>query len=118
MSQIELTFPDGSVRSVASGTTGLEIAKSISEGLARKALGVKLGDKVLDLKRPLTESGTIKIITPSNDDPDALMLLRHSCSHVLAEAICDLFPGTKLAYGPAIDKGFYYDLMTPTPIQQ
>ena len=118
MSQIELTFPDGSVRSVASGTTGLEIAKGISEGLARKALGVKLGDKVLDLTRPLTESGTIKIITPSNDDPDALMLLRHSCSHVLAEAICDLFPGTKLAYGPAIEKGFYYDLMTPTPIQQ
>jgi Threonyl-tRNA synthetase len=73
MSQIELTFPDGSVRSVASGTTGLEIAKGISEGLARKALGVKLGDKVLDLTRPLTESGTIKIITPSNDDPDALM---------------------------------------------
>ncbi|WP_353846930.1 TGS domain-containing protein, partial [Hallerella sp.] len=54
MSQIELTFPDGSVRSVASGTTGLEIAKGISEGLARKALGVKLGNKVLDLSRPLT----------------------------------------------------------------
>ena len=118
MSQIELTFPDGSVRSVASGTTGLEIAKGISEGLARKALGVKLGNKVLDLSRPLTESGTIKIITPNNDDPDALMLLRHSCSHVLAEAICDLFPGTKLAYGPAIEKGFYYDLMTPTPIKE
>ena len=82
MSQIELTFPDGSVRSVASGTTGLEIAKGISEGLARKALGVKLGNKVLDLSRPLTESGTIKIITPNNDDPDALMLLRHSCSHL------------------------------------
>lgn len=118
MSQIEITFPDGSVRSVASGTTGLEIAKGISEGLARKALGVKLGNKVLDLSRPLTESGTIKIITPNNDDPDALMLLRHSCSHVLAEAICDLFPGTKLAYGPAIEKGFYYDLMTPTPIKE
>lgn len=116
--KINLTLPDGSVRSVASGTTGLEIAKSIAEGLARKALGVKLGDKVLDLARPLTESGNFRIITPSNDDPDALMLLRHSCSHVLAEAICDLFPGTKLAYGPAIEKGFYYDLMTPVPLQQ
>lgn len=118
MSQIELTFPDGSVRSVASGITGKEIAEGISQGLARKALGVKLGDKVLDLSRPLTESGNIRIITPSNDDPDALMLLRHSCSHVLAEAICDLFPGTKLAYGPAIEKGFYYDLMTPTPLKE
>lgn len=118
MSQIELTFPDGSVRSVASGITGMEIAKGISEGLARKALGVKLGDKVLDLSRPLTESGSFRIITPSNDDPDALLLLRHSCCHVLAEAICDLFPGTKLAYGPAIEKGFYYDLMTPSPIKE
>ena len=118
MSQIELTFPNGDLRSVELGTTGLDIAKSISEGLARKAIGVKLGDKILDLNRPLTESGSIKIITPNNDDPDALMLLRHSCSHVLAEAVCDLFPGTKLAYGPAIDKGFYYDLMTPTPIKE
>ncbi|MCR5028210.1 MAG: threonine--tRNA ligase, partial [Fibrobacter sp.] len=118
MSQIELTFPDGSVRSVASGTTGLEIAKGISEGLARKAIGVKLDDEILDLARPLTTSGKIRIITPNNDDPDALYLLRHSCCHVLAEAICDLFPGTKLAYGPAIDKGFYYDLMSPTPIKE
>ena len=118
MSQIELTFPNGDLRSVELGTTGLDIAKRISEGLARKAIGVKLGDKILDLNRPLTESGSIKIITPNNDDPDALMLLRHSCSHVLAEAVFDLFPGTKLAYGPAIDKGFYYDLMTPTPIKE
>ncbi len=118
MSQIELTFPDGSVRSVASGITGMEIAKGISEGLSRKALGVKLDDKVLDLSRPLTQSGKFRIITPSNDDPDALMLLRHSCCHVLAEAICDLFPGTKLAYGPAIEKGFYYDLMPPSPIKE
>lgn len=118
MSQIELTFPDGSVRCVESGITGLEIAKQISEGLARKALGIKLGDRVLDLTRPLTQGGNFRIITPNNDDPDALMLLRHSCSHVMAEAICDLFPGTKLAYGPAVEKGFYYDLVTPTPIQQ
>lgn len=116
MNQIELTLPDGSVRSVASGTTGLEIAKSIAEGLARKALAIKLNDKILDLNRPLKESGTFKIIIPSNDDADALFVLRHSCAHVLAEAVCDLFPGTQLAYGPAIDKGFYYDLMTPTPL--
>ena len=91
MNQIELTLPDGSVRSVASGTTGLEIAKSIAEGLARKALAIKLNDKILDLNRPLKESGTFKIITPSNEDADALFVLRHSCAHVLAEAVCDLF---------------------------
>lgn len=118
MSQIELTFPNGDLRSVELGTTGLEIAKGISEGLARKAIGVKLDDEILDLTRPLTKGGKIRIITPSNDDPDALYLLRHSCCHVLAEAICDLFPGTKLAYGPAIEKGFYYDLMSPTPIKE
>lgn len=118
MSQIDLTLPDGSIRTVAKGTTGLEIAKSIAEGLARKALAVKLGDKILDLSRPLTTSGTFKIITPSNEDPDALYVLRHSCSHVLAEAICDLYPGTQLAYGPPVEKGFYYDLMTPVPLTQ
>lgn len=116
MNQIELTLPDGSIRSVASGTTGLEVASSISSGLAKKALAIKLNKQILDLKRPLKENGTFKIITPSNEDPDALFVLRHSCAHVLAEAVCDLFPGTKLAYGPAIDKGFYYDLMSPKPI--
>ena len=116
MAHIDLILPDNSVRSVEVGTTGLAIAKSIAEGLARKALAVKLNDQILDLNAPLTTSGPFKIITPNNDDPDALYVLRHSCAHVLAEAICDLYPGTQLAYGPPLEDGFYYDLATPEPL--
>ena len=116
MPQITLTMPDNSEKTVESGITGLEIAKSISEGLARKAIAIRLGEKILDLNRPLTENGKFRIITASNEDPDSLFVLRHSCAHVLAEAICALYPGTRLAYGPPVDDGFYYDLATPTPI--
>ncbi|MCL2101033.1 MAG: threonine--tRNA ligase [Fibromonadales bacterium] len=116
MPQITLTLPDGSEKSFESGITGLDIAKSISEGLARKAIAVKLGEKILDLNRPLTADGAFRIITPSNEDLDALFVLRHSCAHVLAEAVCSLFPGTKLAYGPPVEDGFYYDLASPEPI--
>jgi len=116
MAQIDLILPDNSVRTVEAGTTGLDIAKSIAEGLARKALAVKVGDKILDLNAPLTVGGPFKIITPNNDDPDSLYVLRHSCAHVLAEAVCDLYPGTQLAYGPPVDEGFYYDLSTPQPL--
>ena len=114
--QITITFPDNTAKSFESGVTGLEIAKSISEGLARKAIAVKLGEKILDLNRPLTDSGNFRIITASNEDLDSLFVLRHSCAHVLAEAICALFPGTRLAYGPPVEDGFYYDLATPEPL--
>ena len=116
MSEIELTLPDNSVRKVPEGTTGLQVAESISQGLARKALAIKLDDKILDLNQPLPKNGAFRIITPNNDDLDALYVLRHSCAHVLAEAVCDLFPGTALAYGPPVEEGFYYDLSTPKPI--
>jgi len=116
MPQITITMPDNSEKTIESGITGLEIAKSISEGLARKAIAIRLGEKILDLNRPLTENGKFRIITASNEDPDSLFVLRHSCAHVLAEAICVLYPGTRLAYGPPVDDGFYYDLATPTPI--
>ncbi|MBO7130636.1 MAG: threonine--tRNA ligase [Fibrobacterales bacterium] len=115
---LEFVFPDGSVREFPEGTTGLQIAQSIGPRLAQQAIGVKVGETVYDLSRPLSEGGALRVITPKNDDPDALMLLRHSCAHVLAEAICDLFPGTKLAYGPAIENGFYYDLSTPRPLSE
>ncbi|NLB63670.1 MAG: threonine--tRNA ligase [Fibrobacter sp.] len=116
MSQIQLILPDGTTKSVDFGITGLEIAQGIAQGLARRALAVKLNDDILDLNAPLTEGGDFRIITPSNEDPDALYVLRHSCAHLLAEAVCDLFPGTRLAYGPPIEDGFYYDLATPKPI--
>lgn len=113
---IQIAFPDGAVREFAQGITGKEIAESISQGLARKAIAVKLDDTIYDLNRGIQNSGTLKIITARDEDEDALHVLRHSAAHVLAEAICDLFPGTKLAYGPAIDNGFFYDLSTEKPI--
>jgi len=116
MSELELILPDNSVRKVPEGTTGLQVAESISMGLARKALAIKLDDRIIDLNQPIPASGKFRIITPNNEDLDALYVLRHSCAHVLAEAICDLFPGTALAYGPPVDEGFYYDLVTPKPI--
>ncbi len=115
---LQFTLPNGDVREVAEGTTGRQIAEAIGPGLARKALAVKVGEEVLDLTRPLTRGGTLKIITITDDDPEAQTLLRHSAAHVLAEAVCLLHPGTKLAYGPAIEGGFYYDLSTPEPIKE
>jgi len=116
MSTIQITFPDNSQKEFPAGITGAEIAASISNGLAKKALAVKADDKILDLQAPLTQDTTLRIITPDNEDPDALYVLRHSCAHVLAEAVCDLFPGTRLAYGPPVEDGFYYDMATPRPL--
>lgn len=118
MQELELILPDGSSKQVSVGTTGYDVAVSIAEGLARRALAVQLNGKILDLTQPLSEGGDFRIITPSNDDPDALYVLRHSCAHILAEAVCDLFPGTRLAYGPPVEDGFYYDLATEKPISE
>jgi threonyl-tRNA synthetase len=118
VSNIRITLPDGSVREYPAGSTGRDVAMSISQGLARKAIAIKAGETILDLDRKLTTDTTLTILTAKDDDVDALHVLRHSAAHVLAEAICELFPGTKLAYGPAIDNGFFYDLSTPKPISQ
>jgi len=107
----KFTLPDGKVIELPSPANGQQVAEAIGPGLARKAIGVKLdGTEILELSRPITRDCAIRIITASNEDADALMLLRHSTAHVLAEAVCLVVPGTKLAYGPAIDDGFYYDL--------
>jgi len=114
-----ITLPDGAVREFPQPITGLELATSISPGLAKRSLGVKVdGAEIRDLSRPLDRDCSVKIITVSNDDPDALFLLRHSAAHVLAEAVCAVLPGTRLAYGPPVDEGFYYDLKTPRPISE
>ncbi len=110
------TLPDAAVLTIDGEVTGFDIAKQISTSLAKKALAIKVDGEVRDLARPITEDAAISIIMPSNDDREALDILRHSCAHVLAEAVCELFPGTKLAYGPAIDDGFFYDMATPKPI--
>lgn len=104
---VRLTLPDGSVREVAAGTTGEAVAASIGARLAKDALAVKVGGKVLDLKRPITESGAFEVITPKH--PDALEVYRHSTAHLTAHAVKRLFPGVKIGIGPAIENGYYYD---------
>jgi threonyl-tRNA synthetase len=114
-----ITLPDGKVLQFDGPVTGAQVAEAIGPGLRKRAIGVKVDDReILDLSRPLPESCALKVITAKNDDPDALYLLRHSAAHVLAEAICAIYPGTKLAYGPPVDEGFFYDLKTDRPIRE
>jgi threonyl-tRNA synthetase len=114
-----ITLPDGKVLDFSGPVTGAQVAEAIGPGLRKRAIGVKLdGGEIRDLSRPLDQDCAIKIITAKDDDPDALYLLRHSAAHVLAEAICTLFPGTRLAYGPPVDDGFFYDLKPPRPLSE
>ncbi len=114
-----ITLPDGAVREFPQPITGLELATSISPGLAKRSIGVKVdGSEIRDLSRLLDRDCSVKILTVGNDDKDALFLLRHSAAHVLAEAVCAVLPGTRLAYGPPVDDGFFYDLKTPRPISE
>ena len=114
-----ITLPDGKVLEFQGPVTGAQVAESIGPGLRKRAIGVKLdGDEIRDLGRTIERDCAIKIITAKDDDPDALYLLRHSAAHVLAEAICALHPGTKLAYGPPVDDGFFYDIKTPVALSE
>jgi threonyl-tRNA synthetase len=106
--QINITFPDGAVRQFASGSTALDIAKSISEGLARKILAADVAGEVWDLTRPITKDATIKFL--SWDDAGGKSTFWHSSAHLMAEAIESLFPGVKFWVGPPVDNGFYYDV--------
>ncbi|HZZ44412.1 MAG TPA: threonine--tRNA ligase [Tepidisphaeraceae bacterium] len=112
MAQVKL--PDGSVREVADGTTVKQLAESIGRGLAKAAIAGKVNGKVVDLATPLNGEVTVSILT--DRDPEALLVLRHSTAHVMAEAIHRLWPQAQLAYGPALDTGFYYDISLDAPI--
>ncbi len=105
---IKITLPDGSVREYPQGVTGMDIAKSISEGLARNCLSIKVNGEVQDLSRTITTNSSIVLNTWNDKDGKATMW--HSSAHLLAEAIEALYPGTKFGIGPAIDNGFYYDI--------
>jgi threonyl-tRNA synthetase len=105
---IQITFPDGAVREYDAGISSLDIAKSISEGLARKVLAAEVNGEVYDVTRPLNNNAAIKFLTW--DDKAGKSTFWHSSAHLLAEAIEAIFPGTKFGIGPAIDNGFYYDL--------
>ncbi|KKX33752.1 threonine--tRNA ligase [Rhizobium sp. LC145] len=113
MSQsVSLTFPDGSVRAFDAGTTGRDVAESISKSLAKKAVAVAIDGTLRDLADPIID-GRIEIITRA--DPRALELIRHDAAHVMAEAVQELWPSTQVTIGPVIENGFYYDFARDTP---
>lgn len=105
---ISIRFPDGASRTYPVGTTAMDVAKSISEGLARKVLVARVNNKVVDASTTITEDATIQFLTW--DDADGKNTFWHSSAHLMAEAVEALFPGVKFWVGPALDKGFYYDM--------
>ena len=109
---IQLTFPDGSHREFPIGTSGADVASSISKSLRKKAVAVVLDGELADLSDPV-RSGSIEIVT--RDDPRALELIRHDAAHVMAEAVQELYPGTQVTIGPVIENGFYYDFARNEP---
>src|SRR3984957_8498504 len=113
MSQIEITLPDGSKKSVEAGSSPLDVAKSISPRLADAAIVAKVDGELSDLARPIEKHAAVQILT--NKDPEALVVYRHSTAHLLAAAVLELYPETQLGIGPPIDTGFYYDFDRPTP---
>jgi threonyl-tRNA synthetase len=113
MSSIEITLPDGSRQPVAAGARPIDIARSISPRLADAAIVCKVDEELFDLTRPLDKDARVQILTAK--DPEALVVYRHSAAHLLAAAVLELFPETKLGIGPAIDNGFYYDFDRAAP---
>jgi threonyl-tRNA synthetase len=111
--QLNVTLPDGNVKTVTTGSTGLDIAASIGPRLAEVALAIKVNGHLQDLAEPITEDAAVEIITLKS--PEALELIRHDTAHVMAEAVQALFPGTQVTIGPAIEDGFYYDFARSEP---
>ncbi len=110
---VKIKFPDGSQREFPRGATGLDVAKAISPRLAKEAIAVKVNGSIQDLQAPLENDAPIKILT--FEDPEGRQVFWHSSSHIMAQAVLDLFPGTRLAIGPAIEEGFYYDFEVEKP---
>ena len=112
MSRIQITLPDGSLQSVEAGSRPIDIARAISPRLADAAIVAKVNGEMYDLTRPIESDAAVQILTAK--DPAALQVYRHSTAHLLAAAVLELFPETKLGIGPPIDSGFYYDFDRPT----
>ena len=113
---IHVKLPDGSVKDVPKGTTALDIAKSISPRLADAALVAKTNGDLIDLTKPLEKDTALRLLT--DKDPEALEVYRHSSAHLLAAAVLELFPETKLGHGPPTESGFFYDFYRPIPFTQ
>ena len=110
---IDLIFPDGSSRQYPDGSTGRDVAQSISPSLAKRAILIKLDGQVRDLERPLEKGGKLEIL--DRRAPEALDVIRHDTAHVLAEAVQELFPDTQVTIGPNVEDGFYYDFARDEP---
>jgi threonyl-tRNA synthetase len=114
---MKVVLPDSSELELPDGATGLDAARAIGPRLAEQAVLLRSNGRVQDLRLPLEEGQQIQIVTSRDtQDPDALYVLRHSAAHLLAEAVRRLYPGTKIAIGPPIENGFYYDFEFPEPI--
>src|SRR3954451_24201727 len=124
---MRVPLPDGSVRELPDGSTGADLAADIGPGLARAALAIRVLDgetekrdgtaydqgRIHDLSQPLEDGQAVEIVTAKAGDGDALKLLRHDIAHVPAEAVLELYPGTKVSIGPPIAEGFYYAFEFP-----
>ena len=115
MTDVTLTFPDGAERKVKSGTTGLEVAKSISPSLAKRTVAMQFDGALADLSDPINKDASINFV--ARTDPAALELIRHDAAHVMAEAVQSLWPGTQVTIGPVIENGFYYDFAKQQPFE-
>jgi threonyl-tRNA synthetase len=113
MPEISVTLPDGSSLRVPKGSRPIDIARSLSRRLAEEAVVARINGELVDLTRPLESDVTLQILTPK--DPDALEVYRHSAAHLMAAAVLELYPGTKLGIGPATETGFYYDFQREEP---
>ena len=108
---MKITFPDGNIREYPDNSTGLDIAKSISEGLARNSVGILVNGEIFDLNRPISADCDLRILT--FDDEQGKQIYWHSTAHLMAEALQQLYPGIKFGIGPSIENGFYYDVDLP-----
>jgi threonyl-tRNA synthetase len=116
---MKVVLPDSTELDLPDGATGLDAARAIGPKLAEQAVLVRSNGSVQDLRQPLHDGQPIQILTTRDtSDPDALAVLRHSSAHLLAEAVRRLYPGVKIAIGPPIENGFYYDFDFPQPLRE
>ncbi len=118
MSSITITLPDGSLKRYDGPITPRRVAEEIGPGLAKAALGAKVDGDLTDLDRPIDRDAALELVTARGDEESALYLSRHSTAHVMAEAIHKLWPETKLAYGPPVENGYFYDIHCPHAISE